>query len=169
MMEELQEYIDLIIDTELREGVEEYLKIYAVKLAKFPASTYWHHTEEGGLIRHILEVCEFSLMMVERLLITVDTDHVIVAALLHDIGKVREYYQDEYGKWVKIKYKVRQPNHSIFPIIDFPEKIGMALPWDVCVAILGHMGGWSETSVYPDTELGVIIHTADMLSSRLRR
>ncbi|CAN5160192.1 hypothetical protein BH10PSE16_BH10PSE16_39570 [soil metagenome] len=65
-----------------------------------PSSCQGHHRGPGGNLRHSVEVARISLALAsdpacQRL---VDRDVVIVVALLHDLGKTREYEAGWHGR-----------------------------------------------------------------------
>lgn len=64
------------------------------RFAMAPASVNHHHSETGGLLQHSLEVAESVYIQ------TMDDldlqDIAVVAALLHDIGKIKMYTESGY-------------------------------------------------------------------------
>lgn len=54
-----------------------------------PAAQYYHHHQEGGLLQHSLGTARIVLKMAE-LHPEIDRDLVLLGALLHDVGKVKE-------------------------------------------------------------------------------
>ena len=67
---------------------------------QLPAGVKFHHSFNGGLLIHTLEVCAVAVSMTNIMnsfsvakdyYSTPDSDLVITGALLHDLGKVREY------------------------------------------------------------------------------
>lgn len=56
-----------------------------------PSSCNGHHCEQGGNVRHTLEVVELAIAMAAPFKSFVDDDVLITAALLHDVGKALEY------------------------------------------------------------------------------
>jgi len=154
-----------IADEKLRCAVRKYLKYHWNEFSTIPASIRYHHTEEGGLLQHTVEVCNIGLQIIEALCLDVSIDYFVTAALLHDVGKIQEYRYDHEAKaWVHSEK--RRYDHSLQPLLDFYEITGYDLPKPVKFAILSHMGGWSQTSVYPDTLLEAVLHVADLVSSR---
>lgn len=161
-------FIFKIQDEELRNGVAEYLGKYWKELAKSPASRTHHHAYSGGLVNHILEVCWMGERIIDSCRLNINKDHFFAVALIHDIGKVGAYQKTDEGKWEHVPQKTRI-EHSIIPILEFSEITGIDLPREVKTAILGHMGGWSQTSVHPDDLLSALLHSVDLISSRLDR
>jgi len=58
------------------------------------ASQHDHHSEQGGLLVHSMEVLEISASMARQRLSKLELEIVEVAALLHDIGKLRAVGSD---------------------------------------------------------------------------
>lgn len=172
----LKPYLDKIEYGTLRAALREYLTIYEEELDTFPASMSFHHTYTGGLKDHIIEVCRIANTLSEEMAvlgIDVDTDSVYTACMIHDMSKIiQEYERDvEKGGWRKkaILTKGRMSiTHEIVPIIDFPTLTRLPLPMNAIKCILSHMGGWSQSGVYPDTIEQGIVHAADLISSRMR-
>jgi len=60
-----------------------------------PASLRGHHSHDGGLLDHTLQVVEIAKGICAKL--AVDMDLVLAACVLHDVGKSREYSQSGFG------------------------------------------------------------------------
>lgn len=167
----LIDWIRSIANKPLREAVERYFKSCWNLFTKQPCSLGFHHTYTGGLLDHTIEVCEFGLKIIKALGLEVNWDHYIAAALLHDLGRVGYYeYNDETECWRETPEHINpEYPHSLKIVLDFPRKSVISLPKPVEYAILSHMGGWSDTGVYPNTILSSVLHTADLISSRVKR
>jgi len=101
-MERLLKLAEKIKDKELREKTVELLKnpkvsnpsmdYKASDITKTPSWIGAHHSYKGGLLDHIVSVTELSIMIAEhftkRYGKKINMDHLIAAALLHDISKV---------------------------------------------------------------------------------
>jgi len=164
--EDVKVYTRMISNPVYAEAVELYIDELGPRFYTSPASRHFHHSYEGGLVKHTKEVCELGLKMIENLKLDVDKDLYLMAALLHDAGKVGLYEKNERGDYVHTERKKRM-DHSLKPIMDFAEKTRVYLPESVKISILSHMGGFSKTSVYPDDLMSTLLHCADMISSRL--
>ena len=145
-------YAAKIKDDSLRRVVVEHLDSVNPEFSEAPSSTKFHHTYSGGLMNHTIEVCLIGERIIFSLGLDVNLDHFYAAALLHDAGKTR---------W-------STPEHERGVVRDL-EEAGRKIPPEVEEAILGHMGGWSKTGVYPDKLLGTVLHAADLISSRWER
>ncbi|MGH7506866.1 MAG: 3'-5' exoribonuclease YhaM family protein [Longimicrobiales bacterium] len=93
MEEELRRLVDSIADAPLRALVERLLGKDSeigrgFRLA--PAAKQNHHAYLGGLIEHTLSVAHVCDDLARHYDAGIDRDLLIAAALLHDVGKVRE-------------------------------------------------------------------------------
>lgn len=86
-----------VCDKLLRQLVVGILEEYREPLLALPAATRNHHAFVGGFLEHVLNVtrnCSFLAQkyaeLYSELQPPLDTDVVIAAAVLHDIGKLRE-------------------------------------------------------------------------------
>ena len=162
----IESHLDQMTDKALSSLIRHYLSELGNRFEESPASSTFHHNWKGGLRQHIEEVLDIGNDIICACsLDDVDIDHFTAAAILHDLGKVGTYYYDREQKRYMKYYGVRG-DHSIAPLIWFL-KNGYKLPETISLAVLGHMGGWSKTSIYPDTMLATVLASADMISSRL--
>ncbi len=71
--------------------LESVLKdeVIAGKLKRAPAAKLMHHAYAGGLIEHIVSLCRLSQRVAEHYP-ELDLDLLLVASVLHDIGKIDE-------------------------------------------------------------------------------
>jgi len=159
--------LDKISDIDLRTGCLKFFKTYSDKFTTWPASIAFHHTGKGGLMEHTHEVIDLSLKIAGVLDTPVDHNHLIAAAFLHDFGKINDYKPDPEFKRDFVYVIPKGSEHSLFPVIFYPSITGKALPLEVSHAILSHMGGWSVTSVFPYSILDAVLHSADLISSRM--
>lgn len=163
----LHGFISKVSDEELRDALMVYMRRIYKDFSKMPASRRFHHAYSGGLLDHTIEVCEIALKMNDSLCLGLDIDHLIAAAVLHDAGKYNLYEYDKVmHRWTHADVG-RRMDHSLVPVIDFHIVTGVSLPKEVQYGVLSHMGGWSDTSMFPDDVLSTVIHSADLLSSRL--
>ena len=88
----LYHHVESILDPAFKALVEGIFSDTALawKYLRLPASLNHHHNKNGGLLAHSLEVVDRVLgMWVDAT--SLERDLLVVAALLHDIGKVRVY------------------------------------------------------------------------------
>lgn len=106
----------LLADNELREG-----------LRTAPCTIGGHHAYLGGLIEHTVAVATLAQQTWD-LHRRLDSDLLICAALLHDIGKVREF---SYGAEISVSDAGRQLGH-------------LQLGADIVRSLASHAGGLDE-------------------------
>lgn len=163
-----------------RQGIEElitYLDNSDFKVA--PASTKFHGSYEGGLLEHSLNVYNECLKQHKLIeLFNIQSDTLIITALLHDICKTNFYQMEmrnvkENGQWVqKEVYTV----NDLFPIGHAEKSIIIAQQFiqlsDVEIAMIrGHMGGWVSDQYFNPSQLydkypeALILQIADMTAT----
>jgi len=140
-----------------------------------PASVGKHHSWPGGLLKHTLEVVQFSLNMCKASCEALDAgkipidDHVVaLAAVFHDYAKI--YCYEERGNgWVKTDYsnKIQHVYGSaeFFSNLARDCQVPQGLIGDVVHAILAQHGRneWGSP-VTPYSREAWIVHLADMAS-----
>lgn len=161
--DELQQWIRKVRNKRLREALEKFFDRHREEFENYPASLYHHCNYRGGLLDHTLNVVELAVK-IAHIVGYIDLENVIVAALLHDVGKLQDYIEVD-GEFKDNPF--RWASHEVSGLQMFQEETGYVLPTYIARAILSHMGGWSRSSVYPNDLLSAIIHAADLLSSRL--
>lgn len=87
-----------IQDSALRELVLDLFAAHREKLFRLPAADRNHHTYAGGWLEHTLSTVTTAIFLADRylaeypdLIPPISRDLVVAGALLHDIGKVREF------------------------------------------------------------------------------
>jgi len=95
MERELRRLVGLIKDDHLRTLAADCLEDTDIgrRFSQAPAAKQIHHATLGGLLEHTLSVANLCLAIADHYkpFLRLDQDLLLVAALLHDIGKVREY------------------------------------------------------------------------------
>jgi hypothetical protein len=161
----IEKALNLIGDAHLKGcSILYFNKLKLMGFDHAPASRGVHHSYDGGLRDHTEEMLDIGLH-IHFQFPNVNRDHLIVALVFHDAGKTQLYIKsnDHYEHNPFICNK----DHSFVPIDDW-DYLGYNMPEEVKLAILGHMGGWSVTGVYPDRLLDTIVCSADLISSRLK-
>jgi 23S rRNA maturation-related 3'-5' exoribonuclease YhaM len=151
-----------------------------------PCSTQHHLCKEGGLAEHSLNVYDIAsrLYMVFPQYFEVPFDSVVIAALLHDIGKCgqfgKRYYVENYlSKPDKEGNPVRstaKPYITNAELLNVPHEVRslsivdrfIDLTEEEAHAIYYHNGKYTHIGYdLKETPLQILIHTADMFASRL--
>lgn len=157
---------------------------------KSPCSGGFHLCKEGGLLEHSLNVAAIAIDISETLGYG-NKDSVIIAALLHDVGKMGQYGKANYvpnlvkdGRVTKAdpvqKYKISDTkpfetnkellyvDHEIRSIQIVSQYLD--LTEEESFAILYHNGMYSNLKYAlngKETPLQMIIHFADLWASRV--
>lgn len=143
----------------------EFLK----KFKHDPAAMYKHHAWIGGLLEHTLSVvriCEKSLELYPDL----DRDLVVAGAILHDIGKTREF---TVTTSIKPTLESRLVGHVVMGVEMLHAKTeGMDVSEELLVKlkhiIESHHGqlewGSPKTPAFPEA---MLVHHADYLDAKL--
>ena len=139
-----------------------------------PAAQRIHHAYIGGLLEHSLEVaeiCEYIATLYEDIL---NRDLLITGALLHDIGKIREYdfssisfEMTDIGKLVGHLVLGKEIiDEKICEITDFPKELQM----EIGHMIISHHGEreWGSPEV-PKTMEAFSLYHSDFLSAKLNQ
>lgn len=192
-------FLELCHEYIKREGLENLLK-YLEKsdFYEAPSSVSYHLNEPGGLCRHSINVFETALKLHEAIAVpailegnstfveAVKTESIAIAALFHDLCKVKLYHskkrwkKDETDHWISYQgYEAKD---------DFPlghgEKSCLIISWfmrlsgEELLAIRWHMGmfdmaenGTAQRYAFREamekSPLVSLIQAADMLSSNL--
>ena len=183
-----EEFITLLRTNVVRdsEGLEKLISYLNAKDTKIaPASTKYHGSYAGGLVRHCLNVYKklTDLIDLNYGVSPYSVETITLVALLHDISKV-DFYEiqerntkDENGNWIKVPYyQVKDTKHrliygshganSVFKVRTF-----INLSYEEELAILHHMGGFDYTEgvvstqniseVFTKSPLALLLHQAD--------
>lgn len=172
MVRELERLTESLGNPNLRRLMElfladrEFMKGYVTA----PAAKGMHHVYLGGLLEHSLSVTRL-IDLVHPLYPRLDRDLLIVGALLHDVGKVREMsysrsfdYTDE-GKLVgHISIGVEMIADKIREIPGFPPRLAMLLKH----LILSHHGEYEYGSPKrPKTLEAIALNFLDDLDAKM--
>jgi 3'-5' exoribonuclease len=137
---------------------------------KAPAAKKMHHAYIGGLLEHTLSM----VMLADRIAVHyggVDRDMLLAGAVLHDIGKVREFsyshhidYTDEGRLLSHIVIGVQMVEAKIQSIQDFPAPLATMVKH----LIVSHHGAREFGSPeLPKTIEAVLLNCVDEIDSRI--
>ena len=131
-----------------------------------------HHAYQGGLAEHTLEVVRIATAAAAHVP-NANRDLCAVGALFHDIGKMEEYAENGFA--YEVTEDGRMIGHMVFGVrlLDEMVKLVPGFPHEhhrkLVNVILSHHGevklGWGS-SKDPESLEAVIVHHADMISSR---
>ena len=159
--------------------VREILQEHAELFKKMPAAKSLHHGYSGGLVEHIWSVTRVCTFLIKHYAVyydelnpPLDRDVIVAAAILHDIGKLREldYHPVEarYNKTGQLighvvlgRDMVRDKAREIG---GFPEETLLLLEH----AILAHHGRMEfGAPKLPQTIEALIVHYADEIDAKI--
>ncbi len=132
-----------------------------------PAAKHFHHAYPHGLLEHCLTVAQ-GVSAISATFPGIDRDVAVTGALLHDIGKLDAYSDDDLTDAGRLQgeiplgyYRVRR---EIEELPGFPPALAQA----VLHIILSHHGALEHGSpVRPCTREATLVHFVDNLGGRL--
>jgi 3'-5' exoribonuclease len=95
-------------------------KFVEEQFKRAPAAKLMHHAYLGGLIEHTLSVVELALKVCQCYGDVLDQDLLVAGAMLHDIGKTREF---RYELAIDYTDEGRLLNHIVCGILMLEEKL----------------------------------------------
>lgn len=141
---------------------------FTVPFSKTPGGKRMHHSYIGGLLEHTVAVMRLTLNMCQMHPEVTHAGVATVSAFLHDVGKIEEY---EYDGTITPAGKAK--GHIMLGVQLVTECL---FEWEVeqdifdavIHCVLSHHGKpeWGSP-VPPKSADAMIVHTADMLDSRL--
>ena len=174
METEIRELLDTIQQPHLRTLLEivfgEECELWA-GYRTAPAAKYYHQAYPHGLLEHCLGVAQ-AVSAISATFGGIDRDVAVSGALLHDIGKLEAYTDDQqsidltdagrlHGEIALGYYRIRR---MIEDIEGFPAELAQA----VGHIILSHHGALEHGSpVVPCTREATLVHMIDNLGGRL--
>lgn len=180
----IKEQIEEYLKETNREGIEDLLKYMdEAGFYKSPASTKYHGAEEGALAVHSLNVLNTALQLATAWCgnnwVANNHDSIVIAALLHDLGKAGQFNKPLYvdnilkkgrseAQPFKINDELMTLPHEIVSVIEASKYIN--LTEDEQRAIAWHnglYGAFKYDIAGKETPLYMILHFADMWASRV--
>lgn len=163
-----RERFDNILRETGRRGIENVLfELDKLGFYSAPASTRFHGSYPGGLLKHSLNVCDEAMMVLElQLRQRSGIEHLIpvcsiaIAALLHDVCKAEVYRpeikkrKNALGVWES--YDGYGVDYSNFPLGHEEKSVIRLLQWglqmtdDEIMAIRWHMAGFDLAFQSPE-------------------
>lgn len=177
-----EEFISIAREYIHREDIDEMLiNLDKTDFYTAPASTKYHDSEEGGLVKHSIKVFKYLVELSKGM--NIDMESIAIVALFHDLCKVGYYTveyrntKDENGKWIKVPYysvKDQTPlGHGSKSAYLVNESI--KLTYDELLAITWHMGGFEPkenygyvSEAYSQCPLAVLLHMADLKATYIK-
>jgi len=173
---ELRELVESIEDESIKELLKKFFfdEAFASKFNSSPAAKSRHHAYLGGLLEHSLNVAKLCEKLASSY--NLNRSLLIAGALLHDIGKMREYVIkggavdiSEEGKLIgHIIIGEEQIRSKIEEIGNFPADSKMKL----LHMIISHHGGLEEaesgSAKKPSTPEALALYLCDLADSQVK-
>lgn len=173
----LMKNINEIKNDNLRLSLLTYIRGYSRAFMTTPGSISHHHAYEGGLLKHTREVVHIGIK-IRRIMkkvygIKINKDSLIFCGNIHDVGKI-VIYAKKNGKWTYAmeKEEGKKMSHSEWVLNDWKENVDKKYGTDFITkeveeAIMTHHGGWSDNDFEMKNLLSAVLHSADLISSRM--
>lgn len=174
MMQELELLLmEKVTDEHLSKLVEKFLadKDTVEAFKRMPAAKTVHHAYVGGLIEHTFSIIKLSSIIGDYYGDLVNTQQLIIGALFHDLGKIKEMqagagleYTDSGKLLGHLLLGVEMLNRYIAEIDGFPEELKYLLAH----LIVSHHGLLEYGSPKkPKTTEAFILHHLDDLDAKM--
>jgi 3'-5' exoribonuclease len=171
MHRHLRRLIELVEQADLRAFLRRFFDDPAISQPYFeaPAGKQWHGAYLGGLAEHSLNIAELLLKSAE-LYPNTNKDLLIAGALLHDVGKIKEFCWD-----VSIDYtdQGRLIGHIVIgqDLLNAHRGSEASIPqelWDQLIhLVLSHQGTHEQGAVtLPMTLEAILLWAADEMESK---
>jgi 3'-5' exoribonuclease len=135
-----------------------------------PAGKLWHHNVSGGLVEHTWSVLSIVLD-IAKFYSNLDKDLLIAGALLHDIGKIKEYETRgfiDYSLQGRLEGHIAIGYHLVAQRIDEYTNFPNTLRTKLLHLILSHQGSREQGSpVVPMMREAFLLYYADEIDSKL--
>ena len=95
LFSKITDYVNKINDKKLSEFLTGLLFEYEKEFKTAPAAKLMHHNYIGGLLEHTYECLDIASTVLTKCNNKINPDIVYAACILHDFGKIFEYYVDE--------------------------------------------------------------------------
>ncbi len=172
MFSELLSMVETVKNKHLRQLLKKFFKDkkFGLEFCHATAAVHCHHAYRGGLLEHTLSVCKVC-DLAAGVYPNVDRDLLIAGALLHDIGKIKEY---DVGMIIKVTDQGKLLGHIsmgyswvldvINSIKDFPGDLRER----ILHIILSHHG-YKEfgSPVLPKIMEAFIVHHIDYMDAQV--
>jgi 3'-5' exoribonuclease len=172
MLEELKALVGTLVNPHLQGLLDDILTdpVLSALLMKAPAAKRFHHAYLGGLLEHTLSVTRVA-SAVAAFYPFLDRDLLLAGAVLHDLGKVREFDQGLTGDYTTegrllghLVIGVRLLEDKLAGRPDFPEDLALLLKH----LIVSHHGENELGSPKkPKILEGLALHLLDDLDAKM--
>ncbi|SHE28687.1 3'-5' exoribonuclease [Marinitoga hydrogenitolerans DSM 16785] len=177
LKDELQSFIEVIKNPYIKELLTYIFikdKKFYTEFSHAPAAINVHHAYKHGLLEHTIDVAKLCDSIAKNYINIVNKDILIAGALLHDIGKTKEYKitpsgieKTDAGELIgHIAIGIHMVSEYAKKIHNFPKE----LLDEILHMVASHHGEleWGSPIV-PKTIEAFILHFADNLSSKVEQ
>ncbi|MEN3042347.1 MAG: HD domain-containing protein [Fervidobacterium sp.] len=173
MFNELLNMVNSVKDKDFRKLLNAFFvddRSFVEAFKNAPAGMRIHHAYMGGLLEHSLNVAKI-VEQVCALYSQLDRDLLITGALLHDIGKVKEYIITQRG--IEVTTEGELLGHTIIGI-EYIDKKAHTIPYEKMLKlkhlIASHHGEleWGAP-VVPKTAEALVLHYIENMDSKINR
>ena len=174
MLEELRQAVAEVKNPALRMLLDRFFDDsgFVARFSRAPAARRVHHAYLGGLLEHTAEVvalCRALLTLYPQ----VHRELLLAGALLHDVGKTREFryktdieYTDEGRLLGHVVMSLQMVDEALAAIPDFPPDLALRLRH----MLLSHHGRYEWGSPRrPKTLEAAALHYVENLSAQVNR
>ena len=173
LYKELVRIVQTVIDKDYRRVLEIFFiedKSFVEAFKSAPAGMRIHHAYIGGLLEHSLNVAKL-VDQVCRIYTQLDRDLLVTGALVHDIGKIKEYVVNQKG--IEVTTEGELLGHIIMGVEMINQKV-RGVPYDKLLRlkhlIASHHGEYEWGSpVIPKTAEALILHYIENMDSKINR
>ena len=171
MFRDLMKFVDSVNDEELREFLKVVFRSLRDDLLVAPAAVRHHHAYIGGLLEHSLNVAKIVDSVSK--IYGVNRDLAVSGALLHDIGKIREYAVKPSG--IEVSTEGELKGHIVIGVemvrsFARRAKISKNKLLELEHIIISHHGEMELGSpVVPKTPEALIVHFVENMDSKVSR
>lgn len=168
----LREAVAGIKNAWLRQLVSGVIEDPAIlpRLKRAPAAKAMHHAFVGGLLEHIVSLCDLSRLVAQHY-VELDVDLLVAGAILHDIGKLDElcyeraiHYTDEGQLLGHIIMGLEQVTERMNAIEGFPPEYKTLIKH----LLISHHGEYEFGSPkLPMFREALVLHYLDNLDSKM--
>ncbi len=172
LMAALEETVDGMANVHLKQLLQAMLGDAEIRAAfvRAPAAKALHHAVLGGLLEHTVSVVGLCRLLADYYPV-IDRDLLLSAAILHDLGKIRELrwepvfdYTDVGRLLGHITIGVEMVQEHLRALPDFPDALAMEL----LHCILSHHGEYEWGSPKrPKTLEAMVLHHAENLDGKI--
>lgn len=182
-----KEFEELVRENITRDGIDELMKYIEDETDFYtaPASTRFHCSEEGGLVRHSINVFNELSSNKSMAKDKYSDESIAIVSLFHDLCKVNMYevstrnVKDEFGRWKQVPYYTTNEQfpfghgeQSVYLLM----KHGLSITDEEAMAIRWHMGGFTDSvkggsysisKAFSSSILAVELHIADLRATHI--